>query len=111
MFTDAFGKIWYKGNLHTHTTNSDGAYTPEETIALYKSKGYDFLALTDHWFHGEGRQEENFLLLNGTEFDVGSTVPGGHLPHRRHRHGERRLRLQNARRGFPRRRLSMRSIT
>lgn len=34
MFTDAFGKIWYKGNLHTHTTNSDGAYTPEETIAL-----------------------------------------------------------------------------
>ena len=29
MFTDAFGKIWYKGNLHTHTTNSDGAYTPE----------------------------------------------------------------------------------
>ena len=55
MFTDAFGKIWYKGNLHTHTTNSDGAYTPEETIALYKSKGYDFLALTDHWFHGEGR--------------------------------------------------------
>ena len=77
MFTDAFGKIWYKGNLHTHTTNSDGAYAPEETIALYKSKGYDFLALTDHWFHGEGRQEENFLLLNGTEFDVGSTVQEG----------------------------------
>lgn len=77
MFTDAFGKTWYKGNLHTHTTNSDGAYTPEETMALYKSKGYDFLALTDHWFHGEGRQEENFLLLNGTEFDVGSTVQEG----------------------------------
>lgn len=77
MFTDVFGKIWYKGNLHTHTTNSDGAYTPEETIALYKSKNYDFLALTDHWFHGEGRQEENFLLLNGTEFDVGSTVQEG----------------------------------
>ena len=77
MFTDAFGKIWYKGNLHTHTTNSDGANTPEETIELYKSKGYDFLALTDHWFHGEGRQEEDFLLLNGTEFDVGSTVQEG----------------------------------
>lgn len=38
MFTDVFGKIWYKGNLHTHTTNSDGAYTPEETIALYKNQ-------------------------------------------------------------------------
>lgn len=77
MFTDTFGKTWYKGNLHTHTTNSDGAYTPEETIGLYKSKGYDFLALTDHWFHGEGRQEENFLLLNGTEFDVGQNVQEG----------------------------------
>lgn len=75
MFTDVFGKIWYKGNLHTHTTNSDGAYTPEETIALYKSKNYDFLALTDHWFHGEGRQEENFLLLNSTEFNGIPFVP------------------------------------
>lgn len=110
MFTDAFGKIWYKGNLHTHTTNSDGAYAPEETIALYKSKGYDFLALTDHWFHGEGRQEENFLLLNGTEFDVGSTVQEG-IYHIVGIGMEKALRLQNARRGFPRRRSSMRSIT
>lgn len=110
MFTDAFGKTWYKGNLHTHTTNSDGAYTPEETIALYKSKDYDFLALTDHWFHGEGRQEENFLLLNGTEFDVGSTVQGAFTTSSASA-WRKRLRLQNARRGFPRRRSSMKSIT
>lgn len=39
---------WYKGNLHTHTTNSDGDLSPIEIIKNYKSNGYDFLALTDH---------------------------------------------------------------
>ena len=39
---------WYKGNLHTHTTLSDGRATPEETFALYKAEGYSFMALTDH---------------------------------------------------------------
>lgn len=38
-----------KGNLHTHTTWSDGVHTPAETAKHYRSKGYDFLALTDHW--------------------------------------------------------------
>ena len=39
---------WFKGNLHTHTTASDGALTPEEAIHAYWEAGYDFLALTDH---------------------------------------------------------------
>ena len=41
-----------KGNLHTHTTWSDGMHTPAETAKHYRSKGYDFLALTDHWVYG-----------------------------------------------------------
>ena len=41
---------WLKGNLHTHTTNSDGRFTPEERVAGYKEQGYDFLAFTDHCF-------------------------------------------------------------
>ncbi len=40
--------LWLKGNLHTHTTLSDGARTPQERVADYAAKGYDFLALTDH---------------------------------------------------------------
>jgi len=32
---------WYRGNLHLHTTNSDGTYTPEEICTLYKEAGYD----------------------------------------------------------------------
>jgi hypothetical protein len=39
---------WYKGNLHCHTTISDGALSPNEAIALYEEKGYSFLAITDH---------------------------------------------------------------
>jgi predicted metal-dependent phosphoesterase TrpH len=39
---------WLKGNLHTHTTNSDGRKTPQEAVAWYAEAGYDFVALTDH---------------------------------------------------------------
>ena len=27
---------WYKGNLHMHTTCSDGHLSPEEAILIYK---------------------------------------------------------------------------
>ena len=40
--------VWLKGNLHTHSTNSDGCLTPVELAEGYKNKGYDFLAITDH---------------------------------------------------------------
>ena len=39
---------WFKGNLHTHTTVSDGSRTPETTAQAYREAGYDFLALSDH---------------------------------------------------------------
>lgn len=35
---------WYKGNLHSHTTNSDGAWTPDEAVEHYKANGYAFYA-------------------------------------------------------------------
>ncbi len=42
------GMPYYKANLHTHTTLSDGKYTPEEIKELYKSHGYSVVAYTDH---------------------------------------------------------------
>ncbi|MCB9332366.1 MAG: histidinol-phosphatase [Lewinellaceae bacterium] len=39
---------WYKGNLHTHSYWSDGDEFPERIMAWYKSRGYHFLALSDH---------------------------------------------------------------
>ena len=41
-------KKWFKGNLHTHTTNSDGDTAPEHVAEWYEENGYDWLCLTDH---------------------------------------------------------------
>lgn len=38
----------FKGNLHTHTRESDGAFHPQQTIHRYEEMGYDFLAISDH---------------------------------------------------------------
>ena len=38
----------YKANLHTHSTVSDGDYSPAEVIRLYAERGYDLLAFSDH---------------------------------------------------------------
>lgn len=35
-------------DLHTHTTASDGQYTPTQVIQLAKARGLDVLAITDH---------------------------------------------------------------
>jgi len=38
----------YKGNLHTHTNQSDGKLSPQDVITLYKNRGYSILSITDH---------------------------------------------------------------
>lgn len=47
-------RTWYKGNLHTHSYWSDGDEFPERIMAWYKSRGYHFLALSDHNRLAEG---------------------------------------------------------
>lgn len=42
------GRFW-RGNLHTHSTLSDGVLAPAEVCRRYKAEGYDFIALTDHF--------------------------------------------------------------
>ena len=41
-------QTWYRGNIHTHTTESDGDAEPEKVTAWYRDHGYDFLVLSDH---------------------------------------------------------------
>ena len=69
MIIDGSGNRWYKGNLHTHTTNSDGLKSPEEALKLYKSLGCDFIALTDHWYFGAAGEYDGMLVLSGAEYD------------------------------------------
>jgi hypothetical protein len=47
---------WYKGNLHTHSYWSDGDEFPEVIMEWYKTRGYHFLALTDHNTLAEGEK-------------------------------------------------------
>lgn len=42
------GGVWLKGNLHAHTTESDGDVSPDSRVAEYWDQGYDFLCLSDH---------------------------------------------------------------
>ncbi|HEX3000373.1 MAG TPA: hypothetical protein VHR86_09090, partial [Armatimonadota bacterium] len=42
------GKKWFRGQLHCHTYLSDGQAFPEQVAAIYKQRGYNFLAITDH---------------------------------------------------------------
>ena len=64
---------WFKGNLHTHTTGSDGDLPAAEMARKYREAGYDFLAITDHNVvtSVDGLSDEGFLVLPGEEIDVG----------------------------------------
>ncbi|NLI22329.1 MAG: hypothetical protein GX418_12400 [Clostridiales bacterium] len=59
---------FFKGNLHMHTTRSDGVLSPEAACALYRQHGYRFVSLTDHDTVGaDSHFEENLLVLSGIE--------------------------------------------
>lgn len=63
---------FYKGNLHTHTTVSDGELTPAQTKALYRQEGYSFIAITDHGVYGihQDLNDPDFLIMPGIEVDT-----------------------------------------
>jgi len=66
--------FWFKGNLHTHTVNSDGDSTPDDVVRWYRERDYQFLVLTDHNYltsvdglnavHGA---DDKFLVVKGEE--------------------------------------------
>lgn len=41
-------KRWYKGVLHCHSLWSDGKAFPEQVVDWYRSRGYNFLMISDH---------------------------------------------------------------
>jgi len=77
------GRFW-RGNLHTHSTRSDGVLTPEEVCRRYAAEGYDFLALTDHfvgiWGYPivdtEPMRTNRFTTILGAELHSGVMANG-----------------------------------
>ncbi len=65
---------WYRGNTHTHTTNSDGNMPPVDVVRWYRDHGYDFVVITDHEFttdvaplNAEFGGAGRFLVIPGEE--------------------------------------------
>jgi len=81
---DKPGSFW-RGNLHTHSNNSDGWKTPAEVCALYREAGYDFIALTEHFLDrydfviSDTRpcRTDDFTTLIGAELHAGDTTLSG----------------------------------
>lgn len=69
------GRFW-RGNLHTHSTLSDGAESPERVAALYRRLGYDFLCLSDHFLERYGFPVADTRALRTAEF---TTIFGAEL--------------------------------
>ncbi|TVR73770.1 MAG: phosphotransferase [Sphaerobacteraceae bacterium] len=40
---------FFRGNIHMHSNRSDGALSVDDTVAMYRDNGYDFISLTDHF--------------------------------------------------------------
>ncbi|HWK64046.1 MAG TPA: CehA/McbA family metallohydrolase [Rhizobiaceae bacterium] len=70
-----------RGNIHTHTTRSDGALSVEDVIKAYRKSGYDFLSITDHFLKQFGFpitdtrafSDESFTMLPGAEIHAPRT--------------------------------------
>lgn len=77
------GRFW-RGNLHTHSTLSDGALEPSQVIDAYKNAGYDFMMLSDHfighydWPIADTRalRSNNFTTIIGSELHAPQTQVG-----------------------------------
>ena len=75
---------FFRGNLHTHSTRSDGVLEPGEVCRRYQAEGYDFIALTDHFVglfdypitDTTNCRNEKFTTLFGAELHTGEMENG-----------------------------------
>ena len=60
---------WYRGNTHSHSTESDGQLSIGDRFAAYRDAGYDFLVLTDHRKVNDVQaySTSDFLAISGSE--------------------------------------------
>ncbi len=81
-YTELTGGQWLRGNLHTHTTASDGRRPLQAVVDDYAARGYDFLMISDHDVYSDpdtlaACDARGMTLLPGNEISRG----GPHLLH------------------------------
>lgn len=75
---------FFKGNLHTHSSQSDGQLLPQEVCRRYREAGYDFICLSDHFLPAydfpvsdtRPYRTDSFTTILGAEVHVPSTSLG-----------------------------------
>ena len=70
---------WHKGNLHTHSSRSDGDRDPQTVIDQYAALGHSFLMLSDHDVLTDvaGLDPRGMVVIPGNEI----TDHGPHILH------------------------------
>jgi len=66
---------WYRGDLHGHTLHSDGRWDVPEFTEFQRSRGLDFVSLTDHNIisglaQHRSQTEDGFLAMGGMELST-----------------------------------------
>jgi hypothetical protein len=66
------GQGWYRGDLHAHTTHSDASWGVPDLLAAARTRGLDFVTITDHNTIShlvglEALSDERLLVMGGTE--------------------------------------------
>jgi hypothetical protein len=80
---DKPGRFW-RGNLHCHSTRSDGALPPEEVARRYRANGYHFYCQSDHFMEEFGYpitdtsafRTDDFTTILGAELHAPSLANG-----------------------------------
>ena len=69
---------FYKANLHSYSTLSDGRFTPEQLKKMYSEKGYSILAYTDKetFVTHDELTDDSFLALNGAVLSFSDRLCG-----------------------------------
>ena len=74
-YADIDGQRTYKGDLHFHSTRSDGQCSPEAMFDRLLTCGFDFCSLTDHDLPGQTHCHRGLLVLAGQE----ASAESGHV--------------------------------
>ena len=69
------GRFW-RGNLHTHSNLSDGAWALDDVVNAYKGAGYDFVAMSEHFLEHFSWPVADTRHLRGNDF---TTIIGAEL--------------------------------
>ncbi|MGI5819208.1 MAG: PHP domain-containing protein [Armatimonadota bacterium] len=69
-YDGAFDRAWFKGDVHIHTTASDGRADREQVLARLRECGFDFAAIADHDLHTPGDDAGDPVLLPNCEFNT-----------------------------------------